>query len=234
MTYTKASHAELLAQLASLSSGPELIAFQSKVIPGIANMIGVRTPALRKIAKTLLKGDWRGFLAMDDHSHFELDMLAANIIANAKCDPDERFALIAQFLPHISNWAVCDMIGMDMKCARKYPAEFWTFIEPLWQCEHEFTLRFPIVLSLSQFLNDAYIERVLAHLLGVRSEAYYVRMALAWAYSCCFIEFADETLPLFERGDIADAWVHNKAIQKTRESRRVNAALKAHLSSLKR
>lgn len=234
MAYTKADHENWVLALEAQASDAKFSSFQEKLIPGVRDVIGVRVPAIRQIAKEILKGDWRGFLDMDDHRYHELNMLQAIVIAGAKCDTDERFRLIERFLPHVTNWAVNDALAMDMKCARRERAAFWAFAEPLLQAEHEYTVRFAIVMMLDHFLCDAYIERVLWALLSVTREEYYVRMALAWAYSGCFVEFADLTMPLFERGAINDKWVHNKAIQKTKESFRVTDAVKARLVKLKR
>ena len=36
--------------------------FSSSLIPGCEPMLGIRIPVLRKKAKEIVKGDWKGFL----------------------------------------------------------------------------------------------------------------------------------------------------------------------------
>ena len=69
---------------------------------------------------------------------------------------------------------------------------------------------------------------------GIDRPEYYVNMARAWYFSFALIKQPEATLPLFERRPIAlDAWTHNKALQKARESRRIAPERKAYLQSLK-
>lgn len=234
MAFTNAEMERLHARLLEASSGGEFVSFVEKLTPGAQDVLGVRVPQLRLIAKELMAADWRGYLASGRHDYHEYDMLSAIIIANAKCGLDERFELASQFLPHMNNWCVTDTIGMGFKCARKHQAECWSFIEQFFMAEHEFTRRFPIVVMLSCYLNDEYIDRVLKALLAIGDDRYYVRMALAWAYSGTFIKHAEKAMPIFEHGLIKDSWVHNKAIQKSLESFRVSDDVKQHLRALRR
>lgn len=97
----------------------------------------------------------------------------------------------------------------------------------------EFSLRVPLVVLLEYYIGDAYIDRLLETYGQNYSDAYYVRMAQAWALSICFVKCRDKTLE-FLRHDQLDTWTHNKAIQKCRESLRVSAEDKALLQRLKR
>ena len=76
-------------------------------------------------------------------------------------------------------------------------------------------------------------RHVLAALTGVSHEGYYVKMAVAWAISICFVKFREKTLPLMESSTLDD-FTANKAIQKCCESFRVSEADKALLRGLKR
>lgn len=57
-------------------------------------------------------------------------------------------------------------------------------------------------------------------------------MAIAWVLSVALVKFYDRTLPLLERRQFSP-WVHNKAIQKARESYRVPFETKEFLNTLK-
>lgn len=156
------------------------------------------------------------------------------LLAGAKCGPDERVEWIEGFALSIQNWAVCDTLGMDLKCARKQPEPFWALAMRLLQSDQEFVIRLGVVILLAHFLDDEHIDRVLDALKRVRHEGYYVKMAVAWAYSGCFIRYAHRTMPIFEQGLIDDKFTHNKAIQKTIESFRVEDEIKQKLRALRR
>ena len=233
MPYTRDDLAQLKRDLQAASAGDEYTAFQHRILPDDYDIIGVRMSALRKFAKSIIEQDCRGFLAMDNHDAYEIDMITALVVANAKCDFEERLEHIAHFVPHIDNWAVCDIFCGDLKCAREHQDAFWSFMSPYWRDDREYVLRFPIVMALNHYLNDEYIDRVLGAMLNTNSDAYYVQMALSWAYSYCFVDYADKTLHLFEDRLIKDKWVHNKAIQKAKESYRVAPDIKAKLNTLR-
>lgn len=81
--------------------------------------------------------------------------------------------------------------------------------------------------------NGAYIEQVLEILNHTSHEGYYVKMAVAWAVSVCYVKFPIQTKRLLLANEMDD-FTHNKAIQKIRESYRVSREEKVELNRLKR
>lgn len=67
----------------------------------------------------------------------------------------------------------------------------------------------------------------------IRHEGYYVKMAVAWALSVCFVKYPDRTLDYLKNSSLDDD-TYNKALQKIVESYRVPADLKAVVRSMKR
>ena len=59
---------------------------QFKIIPNIDNstIIGVRTPEIRKLAKELIKEDYKSFLEELPHKYFDENQLHAFIISELK------------------------------------------------------------------------------------------------------------------------------------------------------
>ena len=97
--------------------------FQVKLIPGkdTDTMIGVRTPDLRKYAKTLGKNDKiEDFLNDLPHKYFDEDQLHAFIISEMK-DYGKCMEETEKFLPYVDNWATCDQ--MSPKIFKKHKTE---------------------------------------------------------------------------------------------------------------
>lgn len=95
--------------------------FHAALVPGVGNIIGIRLPLLRGIARQIARGDWRTFLAADDLLYYEERMLQGLVIGYAKCTPGEKLEHVARFVPKIDNWAVCDCFCWRLKAAERAP-----------------------------------------------------------------------------------------------------------------
>lgn len=78
--------------------------FHSKLVPGTENILGVRVPELRKLAKKLVKENWREYFEAAPDMYYEEDMLRGFMIGYGKMDLEERLERIREFLPSIHNW----------------------------------------------------------------------------------------------------------------------------------
>ena len=67
---TPQDYEALQARLRSLAD-PAYQAFQQKLVPDVTNLLGVRVPALRQLARELARGDWRGYLEAARHDTYE-------------------------------------------------------------------------------------------------------------------------------------------------------------------
>ena len=97
--------------------------FTAGLIPTVdkARIIGVRTPAMRSLAKELLKNESEkamAFLEELPHYYYEENNLHAFIIAELK-DFKQVMKYTERFLPYIDNWATCDTFAP--KIFLKYP-----------------------------------------------------------------------------------------------------------------
>lgn len=102
--------------------------FQRKLIPGVApeTIIGVRTPALRKLAKQIVKEDFsEAFLEECPHELFEENQLHGFIISDRK-DFKHCIRELERFLPFIDNWATCDQTSP--KVFKKHKDELLPYI----------------------------------------------------------------------------------------------------------
>ena len=211
--------------------------FQARLVPTVdaGRILGVRTPALRTLARRLVRerpDDVRAFLAAPAHATYDEMNLHGELIGRVAKEPEEAFGLLDAFLPLVDNWATCDLIRVPA-FRRDLPAVLerirgWVAAEP------EYVVRFGVVQLMTLFLDDAFEPEHLTLVASINRPEYYVNMARAWYFSFALIKQSAATQPLFERRPIAlDAWTHNKALQKARESRRITPEQKTYLQSLK-
>ena len=81
--------------------------FSSKLIPNIDNVLGVRLPFLRKLAKKIAKNDIaENFIYNYDDIYFEETMLKGLVIGYIDCDINKRFLYCDFFVPKINCWSI--------------------------------------------------------------------------------------------------------------------------------
>ena len=220
--------------------------FQIKLIPGKTpdNMIGVRTPELRKLAKEIGKDmkedpEASAFLMDLPHEYFEEDQLHAFILSDIR-EYDRCLADVSSFLPYVDNWATCDQ--MSPKVFKKHRSELLPEIDRWIASGDTYAVRFGVKMLMEHFLDEdfgkgsyegepggnEYIDRVV----GIESEEYYVNMMRAWYFATALAKQWDAAAPYIENRRL-DRWAHNKAIQKAVESYRITPEQKDYLRSLR-
>ncbi len=104
---------------------------------------------------------------------------------------------------------------------------------PYLNSNSEYEVRFGIVMLLNYFIEKEYIVMVLRLFNSIKHDGYYVKMAVAWAISFCFIQFPNKTTKFLNNNDLDD-FTYNKAIQKIIESNRIDNETKNEIRKLKR
>ncbi len=207
-------------------------AFQARLIPNVApeRIIGVRTPALRKLAKTLRgSGEAEEFLKALPHDLFEENNLHAFLLCEMK-DFDACVQAVEDFLPYVDNWATCDQMSPGV--FRKNKQALLPYIRCWIASERCYTRRFGTGMLMSHFLDEDFREEYLRLVSDKRSEEYYVNMMIAWYFATALAKQYDRILPFFTTQTM-DTWTHNKAIQKARESNRITKEQKDYLNMWK-
>lgn len=208
--------------------------FHAKLISDIPidNIIGVRTPVLRKYAKEVAKlPEANIFLESLPHSYYEENNLHGALLSLLY--PKDIIAFMEQlerFLPYVDNWATCDMLSP--KIFKKHLPYVYERVQKWLQSDAVYTIRFGIVTLLGFYLDNAFEPEMLQLVANVRSEEYYVNMAVAWYFSMALVKQYDATLPYIQNR-VLEPWTHNKSIQKAIESRRIPQETKAYLRGLK-
>jgi 3-methyladenine DNA glycosylase AlkD len=203
------------------------------VVPKDHNVIGIRTPIVRKYAKEICAGDWRSYLNEIKDEYSEDLMLRGFIIAQAKTDEDERSRLTNEFVPNIDNWAVCDSFASSLKVNKRNMTSVWNMILPLIKTEEEFQVRFTIAMMLFHFVNEEYIGKIIQYMDTIKNDLYYVKMAVAWCLSTCFIKFQNETMTYLKNNTL-DTFTFNKTLSKITDSLRVGDKMKDTIKQMRR
>ena len=209
--------------------------FHKGLCPGTENILGVRIPILRNYAKKLAKEyEIKALLENIDNEYYEEIMLQGMLIGLEK-DKDIQNILkdIEIFVPKIDNWGVCDVFCAGLKITKKHLQEMWNFLQKYVTSDKEFEIRFGVVMILDYYITEEYLERIFAIFDSIKSNQYYVQMAVAWAISICLIKFYDKTINYLKTSHI-DKFTYNKALQKAIESYRITDEQKSFLRKMKK
>ncbi len=223
---------EIRNELISLSE-EKYKKFSSALIPGVDNLLGVRIPTLRMIAKKLVNDDELDYITEANDIYFEETMLKGLMIGNLKLDINDVLNYVKYFVPKINNWSVCDSFCNSLKIVRKNPEATWSFLEYYYKSDKVYDIRFAVVLMLFHFIDDEYVDNVIKVCDDITNEDYYVKMAVAWCLSICYVKYP-EKMNIYLRNNKLDNETFNKTIQKIRESLRVSKDVKDDLLKLKR
>lgn len=208
--------------------------FSAKLIPNVTNVLGVRVPLLRKLAKTIVSDstfDVNDFLSISSHKYLEFTMLQGFVIGLKKATVEEICSDISHFVPKIDNWAVCDGFCASLKIVKKYKQEIFEFLQKYIQSNDEYELRFGVVMLLNYYIEENYLDKVLTILIKLYHESYYAQMAIAWALSICYIKYFDYTNS-FIKGSKMDAVIWKKTVRKVCESLQVSDEQKNIVKSM--
>ncbi len=207
--------------------------FHSGLVPNVPRekIIGVRVPDARRLAKEYGKDpECRDFLRAPPHKYYDENVLHGILLSGQK-DYEECVRAVEEFLPYVDNWAVCDILSP--KVFRQHRTELIAKVREWSASEKTYTCRFGMEMLMTHYLDEDFRSEYLEIPAGVCSEEYYVNMMTAWFFATALAKQWDAAIP-YLRDNRLGAWVHNKTIQKARESFRITQEQKAYLKTLRR
>ncbi len=209
---------KMLEQLRA-SSEEKFAQFSQRLIPA-PQILGVRTPALRALArKSFADLDGADELQKYKPVFHEEFVLKGFFIMLLKQD-EAKFALASDFIKTMPNWAVCDMFAPKFRGVALADA----LLKQAKSGADEFERRFFYVYFIQNM--DAISPEEFFEICAAESdERYYVQMGAAWAIAEMFIKQREITLAFLESKQ-AVKFIQNKAISKIRDSFRVSKAEK--------
>ena len=209
--------------------------FQKKLCPDTnLEIIGIRIPKLRNLAKELAEEDYKYYLKSIENKYFEEIILEGLIIGYCKVDIYEKLELIKEFVPKIDSWSITDTFCPTLKIKEKDLEKVWDFIMPYLKSNKEFEVRFAIIMMLDYYITDQYVDEVIECLDKVDNEGYYAKMAVAWTFAEIGIKYYDKLIKYLKGNNKLDTFTYNKTFQKLRESYRISSEQKEELKKMKR
>ena len=188
-------------------------------------ILGVHIPQLKKLAKELFRRlDADDIIASLEAESvkgtlcFEEKVVWGPMINAIKATQEHKSALLRAFVPVMDNWAVCDTICCNIKWIKDKEA-LWEYLQPYFDSDREFEVRFAVVMSMIFFLDTESFQKVTVRLDSIdfsriQSEflspkeakvakrvrgvakgerPYYVRMAVAWLLATALAKLPDQT-----------------------------------------
>ena len=208
--------------------------FHGKLTHTRYERIGVRIPALRALAKEIIRsGEWRDFLAVRPIVLYEHAMLAGILSASVKEPYEDKIERLRAFAAYIDDWAVCDVTCSSMKCK---DGRLFEDMRAFAVSRDVWTARMGIVVILSNFAGREHVDGIRETINAVQAQGYYVDMALGWLI--CTVESYDEGagIELMRTAAVSDE-VLRIAAYKMRDSFRVSQKSKdeaAEIAEVKR
>lgn len=210
----------ILTKLSSLAE-PEYGDFVAKGAPSDYPVLGVRVPAIRRLAAEISDEEMSEYLEnVEPKSREEVHLFSFLLARRMKKNGLDK----VEFFKHVSrfdSWEMVDLFCSSLKFAKKNREEWLEIIDELLNGS-EFSVRMGLVLLLDYYVDSEYIEVVFERIIRVQNrEEYYVKMAVAWLLQKCFVYFPDLTF-VFMKSAKLPKWITRKAISKIQDSYRID------------
>ena len=192
-------------------------------------LMGIRTPILRKLAKEISKGDYISFIKSNQHKYYEETLIHGLILGNLKIEDKNLFKLIDEFTIYIDNWATCDITCSNLKQFNNIDIKY---INKYIKSNNPWIIRFGIVLLIDYYVKNEYLKSIFDICDKTNIDEYYVKMAIAWLISICYIKYPNITINYLKNNNL-DKFTQNKSISKICDSYRVEKSTKNELKKLK-
>lgn len=229
--WTKKDYQEYLEYLKSLKD-TKYKEFHSKLTTTKYEILGIPVPMQRKIANYIAKGDIASFLKQTESNYYEEVMIKGFVLSKLK-SKEELLNYLDDYVSLIDNWAICDGFCNSLKIVLS-DKDFWfTYFTDYLKSKEEFRIRVGLIVFLSFYVGDEYLEKIFALIDQITLDKYYVNMGIAWLLCECFTKYKDITLNYLLKSKV-NTFTFNKTISKIRDSYRVSKEDKEYLTTLKR
>ena len=206
--------------------------FVISITPNATSVLGVRAPIARKIARQYANtAEGEEFLSTLPHTYH--DEYIAHAYMLGMMSIEKALPRLKALLPYMSTWAIVDTTVASVKQIFKSRSNAFELVCGLLDSNEEFVARFGIVSLLVYYLDGEYAPRAINEVKRIKSDKFYVKMAQAWFFATALTKQYSLAIEVMKSNEL-DVWVHNKSIQKARESYAVSKETKEYLKTLRR
>ena len=230
--WNKESYKEFVKCLLSLQDLKYKEFHSSLVLNSKYEMIGIRLPIMRDIAKQIAKGDIEEFLKHAQDKYYEEIMIQGLVISSIK-DENAFYKYFQKHIKKIDNWALCDSFCNSIKIVKKHEEKYFKEAIELSLNEEEFISRVGLVVILAHFISQENLKTIFDTLNKITSDKFYINMAEAWLVCEMYTKFPKETKAFLKKNNL-DKFTQNKAISKIHDSYRVSKEEKEALNAFRR
>ena len=206
---------------------------KSLVLDSKYEMIGIRVPIMKNIAKQIAKAsNIEDFLEYSKDNYYEEIMIQGLVISHIK---DEKifYRYFKKHINKIDNWALCDTFCSAIKIVEKYEEKYFKEMINLSLEEKEFISRVGLVTILAHFINEKNLDIIFETLNKIETDKFYINMAEAWLVCEMYIKYPDKTLEFIKNNNL-NKFTQNKSISKIRDSYRVSKEEKLYLNKYRK
>lgn len=202
--------------------------FSERIIDTNYPMIGVRTPILKKLSKSIPLD----VLELNNEKYYEEVLLKLFVISNIK-DKEEYDKYFNKYIYKIDCWSLCDSFVTASKIIKKNKEHYFNVVKELLKDDYLFAVRVGLVILLNYYVEEEYLSKIFDLVDNINREEYYIKMAIAWLLSICYIKYPKETSKYLDNTKIDD-FTYNKTISKICDSYRIDKETKQELKKKRR
>lgn len=179
----------------------------------------MKSADIKGIAKQIFKGNYISFLDLMIWNYYENTAINGFIINEIK-DFNLKKKYLDIYSSKADNWATCDLLTFDIENREN---DYFNVTLEYIKSDKPFVRRIGMYILFEYIDKEDYIDRIFDLLDKFKDEEeYYVNMMNAWLLCECFIKQKSKTLNYLEHHNL-NKFTINKAVQKCRESNRVNS-----------
>ncbi len=219
--WNKKSYKAFIEYLISIKDSKYKEFHSSLVVNSKYEMIGIRVPIMKDIAKKIAKTtNIEEFLEFAQDRFYEEVMIQGLVISHIK---DEKlfYKYFKKHINKIDNWALCDTFCSAIKIVEKYEDKYFKEAVDMSLSDKEFISRVGLIIILSHFVSGKNLDTIFEVLNKINSDLFYINMAEAWLICELYIDYPKETKGFIKKNNL-NKFTQNKAISKIHDSYRVS------------
>jgi 3-methyladenine DNA glycosylase AlkD len=137
--------------------------FHSKLCFTKYEILGIRLPIIRKIAKEISKTNYEDFLKLTKSKYYEEVLIEGLVISTIKDESifDKYFN---KYITKIDNWGICDSFCNSLNIVTKNPTKYFNLCKELSLSNEEFISRVGLIIILNYFIKQEYLKDIFFYL----------------------------------------------------------------------